>query len=147
MSIYQTKPNQTNMNTCSTNLKTLQEDLIKQYNRYIQLKTPQSQIDWEIALKCMTEYLDKNKANPEMNYDTLLRTYYHTLLPMREKIKQDQHEIDRMRGIPRQPGDPETRFEAEKEQYDAVIYTRILLTAVATVFLYYTLLNLMKTRV
>lgn len=134
------------MNACSTDLRTLQEDLINKYNRYIQLKTPQSRIDWESSLKCMTEYLNQNKANPEMNYDTLLRTYYHTILPMRQKIEENQNEIDRMYGIPPSINDPETRLEVEKEQYDAIVYTRILLTAIATVFLYYTLLNLLKTK-
>ena len=134
------------INQCSTDLTALQGSLIQKYNRYVQKGDEQSRIDWEFALKCMTDYLEKHKSNPEMNYDTLLRTYYHTIIPMRNKIQDDQIEIERMRGMPSREGDPETRIEVEKQQYDAVIYTRILLTTLATVLLYYILLNLMKSK-
>lgn len=135
------------MNQCSTDLTTLQNRLISNYNKYIQKGDEQSKIDWEFSLKCMTEYLEKNKSNPEMNYDTLLRTYYHTIIPMRNKLDDDKIEIDRMHGIPSKLGDSETRLEIEKQQYDGIIYTRILLTTLATVLLYYILLNLIKSKV
>jgi hypothetical protein len=133
-------------NTCSEDLTSLQGNLIQKYNQYIQKKDEQSRIDWVFALKCMTDYLENHKANPEMNYDTLLRTYYHTIMPMRNKIHEDQVEIERMHGMPHKEGDPETRLEVEKQQYDGVVYTRILLTTLATVLLYYILLNLMKSK-
>ena len=135
------------INTCSTDLITLQEKLIQKYNKYIQSGDVQSRIDWEYALKCMTNYLEDNKSNPEMNYDTLLRTYYHTILPMRYKIQEDRVEIERMYGMPAKVGDPDTRLEIEKQRYDGIVYTRILLTVLATVLLYYILLNLMKGKV
>lgn len=135
------------INQCSTDLTTLQGYLIQKYNNFVKKGDEQSRIDWEFALKCMTDYLEKNKSNPEMNYDTLLRTYYHTIIPMRNKIQQDQIEIERMRGEPNRSGDPtETRIEVEKQGYDGIVYTRILLTTLATVLLYYILLNLMKSK-
>lgn len=134
------------VNQCSTDLTILQNNLIQKYNAYVQKGDAQSKIDWDHALKCMTEYLEQNKSNPEMNYDTLLRTYYHTIIPMRNKIQDDQTEIERMRGIPRKEDDFETRIEIEKQQYDGIVYTRILLTILATVLLYYFLLNLVKSK-
>lgn len=134
------------INSCSTDLTTLQNSLIQRYNKYVQKGDIQSKIDWEYSLKCMTDYLENHKSNPQMNYDTLLRTYYHTIIPMRNKIHDDQIEIERMRGVPSKAGDPETRIEVEKQQYDGIIYTRILLTTLATVLLYYILLNLMKSK-
>jgi len=129
-------------NICSTDLTTLQNNLIHKYDKYVKLGDVQSKIDWEYSLKCMTEYLENNKSKPEMNYDTLLRTYYHTIIPMRNKIQEDQNEIERMLGVPSKLGNPETRLEIEKQKYDGIVYTRILLTALATVLLYYILFNL-----
>ena len=135
------------INTCSTNLTELQNKLIQKYNIYVQKGDEQSRIDWEYAFKCMTNYLEDNKSNPEMNYDTLLRTYYHTIIPMRQKIQEDRVEIERMHGMPPKFGDPETRLEIEKQRYDGIVYTRILITVLATVLLYYILLNLIKGKV
>lgn len=134
------------VNTCSTNFTVLQNNLINKYNSYVQNGGEQARIDWGFALGCMTTYLENHKANPEMNYDTMLKTYYHTIVPMRDKLKETQVELDRMHGIPPKAGDPETRFDIEKQQYDGVVYTRILLTTLATVLLYYILLNLMKSK-
>lgn len=145
---------------CSTDYTVLQQTLIQNYNKLMEglriSENPQSpQLDRiranrnipvyfqdvEKSIVCMTEYLNNHQVNPQQDFSQLLNTYYNVIVPMRQQIEIGRNEAQNLNG----KGDVEDhRFEIEKQNYNATVYIYIMLTVLATVLLYYVLLNIVR---
>ena len=145
---------------CSIDYTVLQQTLIQNYNKLMEglriSENPQSpQLDRiranrnipvyfqdvEKSIVCMTEYLNSHQVDPQRDFSQLLNTYYNVIVPMRKQIEIGRNEAQNLNG----QGDVEDhRFEMEKQNYNATVYIYIMLTVLATVLLYYVLLNIVR---
>lgn len=145
---------------CSTDYTVLQQTLIQDFNKCITtskiINNPDSQQSARIianrsfptdirnlekSLICMMNYLDSHQVNPQEDFIELRNTYYNVIVPMRKQIEISRNEAQNLYGR----GDVEDHlFETEKQNYNATVYIYIMLTVLATVLLYYVLLNIVR---
>lgn len=143
---------------CSTEYTVLQQTLIQKYNQWTTaFNTLHNENSQDAArteannnisryyqeltesFNCMFNYLESHKVNPPQDYNQLRNTYYNVIVPMRKQLENSRNEAQNLYGH----GDVEDHlFETEKQNYNATVYIYIMLTVLATVLLYYVLLNI-----
>jgi hypothetical protein len=146
--------------TCSADYTVLQQTLIQDFNRCMEasrtLNNPQSRPSEKIqanrnfpsyvqslekSLVCMIDYLNSHQVNPQQDFNQLRNTYYNVIVPMRQQIENSRNEAQNLHG----KGDAvDHRYDMEKQNYNATVYIYIMMTILATVLLYYVLLNIVR---
>ena len=93
------------------------------------------------SLSCIFDYLNSHPTIPQQDYEQLRNTYYNVVVPMRKQIEINRNEVQNLNG---QGNVEDHRYEIEKQNYNATVYIYIMLTVLATVLLYYVLLNIVR---